>query len=301
MYIMNISNRLGVNNWVTLSLNAQNMDTQFLSGFFWLEKCQELSLKDRDAIEEAFSLACRAHATKIRKDGTPYMNHISDVLWEYIRITRKKYVLADNLIVVILHDVLEDHPEFAPQIEKKFGFLVFQWVESLSKPSSRVITASQKVRTQAILSWRWTQVIQAAVIWLVRQLVIWEYLTPEYMSLKDYIKSLPVNDPEQTESVQFLMKIMRLSPDDFEIKCADRISNLRHLTAVSGNYLIKNLFSTWGYILKAKALGRNDLVCELESGMSALACQLEKKLPTEHAAFFQSFKKIGIGQYWYQW
>ncbi len=54
------------------------------------------------------------------------MNHISDVLWEYIRITRKKYVLADNLIVVILHDVLEDHPEFAPQIEKKFGFLVFQ-------------------------------------------------------------------------------------------------------------------------------------------------------------------------------
>jgi hypothetical protein len=24
-------------------------------------------------------------------------------------------------------------------------------------------------------------------------------------------------------------------------------------------------------------------------------------LPTEHAAFFQSFKKIGIGQYWYQW
>ncbi len=34
MYIMNISNRLGVNNRVTLSQNTQNMDTQFLSEFF---------------------------------------------------------------------------------------------------------------------------------------------------------------------------------------------------------------------------------------------------------------------------
>jgi hypothetical protein len=83
-------------------------------------------------------------------------------------------------------------------------------------------------------------------------LVIWEYLTPEYMSLKDYIKSLPVNDPEQTESVQFLMKIMRLSPDDFEIKCADRISNLRHLTAVSGNYLIKKSLLHMGVYSQGK-------------------------------------------------
>lgn len=40
------------------------------------------------------------------------MNHIDGVIRKYLDITRKNSISASDICTVILHDVIEDHPEF---------------------------------------------------------------------------------------------------------------------------------------------------------------------------------------------
>ena len=77
--------------------------------------------------------------------------------------------------------------------------------------------------------------------------------------------------------------VAELSEDDFEIKCADRIDNLNNLVAVDMTYVKSNIESTEIYILKARALWREDLAVPLEQGMENLK-QKEKVLESATSA-----------------
>ena len=48
--------------------------------------------------------------------GTPYMNHIDGVICMYLDITKKDKISPADLATTILHDVIEDHPEFSEQV-----------------------------------------------------------------------------------------------------------------------------------------------------------------------------------------
>lgn len=64
--------------------------------------------------------------------------------------------------------------------------------------------------------------------------------------------------------------IADLDMDDFQIKTADRLSNLDDLKAVGLPYVLSNLESTDIYMEKAKALWRIDLVEMLEVWLKKL-------------------------------
>lgn len=44
------------------------------------------------------------------------MNHIDGVMRQYLDITKKDTITAADLCTTILHDVIEDHPEFAARV-----------------------------------------------------------------------------------------------------------------------------------------------------------------------------------------
>lgn len=48
------------------------------------------------------------------------MNHIDGVIDSYLQVTKKSKVSHDDLCTVILHDVIEDHPEFSEKVFKMF-------------------------------------------------------------------------------------------------------------------------------------------------------------------------------------
>lgn len=251
-------------------------ENEFLQGIFCHAKCRHLSENDKIKIEEAFSLACEAHAEQTRKSDHPYMDHISEVLWDYLRITRKSYIDRDDIIVVLLHDVLEDHPEFAHKIMEAFGDVVFERVENVSKPSTDVLKASQSERICQIFSWNGYEFIVRSMNRTLSRVIEIVSQTESHIGVFFHMVRISGDFLKDTKNYNFLWKIALLSEDDFEIKCADRMSNLKHLTHVKKDYIIKNLRSTKIYIMKAQALKRYDLVQELEVGMDALRIRGEK-------------------------
>ena len=64
-------------------------------------------------LHKAIKIAEKAHRKQVDKYGAPYIMHVMrDELWEN---TRRK-------IVGILHDVIEDYPEYSYDFLRKKGF-----------------------------------------------------------------------------------------------------------------------------------------------------------------------------------
>lgn len=68
-------------------------------------------------LDKAWEIASEAH--KNDKWGTiPYIRHLSMVLFETFSMVEGEDM--DVFFTAILHDVIEDHPEYSTQIEKDF-------------------------------------------------------------------------------------------------------------------------------------------------------------------------------------
>lgn len=104
---------------------------------------------------------------------------------------------------------------------------------------------------------------------------------PTHLELYGYLWSLYPRMQTNLKNYYFLWKVALLPEKDFEIKCADRMSNLKHLTHVDKKYVEKTLHSTKIYIMKAQALGRYDLVRELDVGIESLELKQEEFMRKE--------------------
>ena len=255
-------------------------NTVFLEEIFWHEKCAHLSPADKEQVTDAYVLTQRAHKNDKRDDEAPYMNHIDGVIRKYLQITNKKSVSAADLCTATLHDAIEDHPEFAAWVLGTFWETIYGRVLWITKPSIGVLNETIGLLARSMLDMRYHA-------WAISR----QYLTDKFISgWKTIMTHHPLRlkvvwlwrqqhlfNEKWLKNYRFLWMVAELSEDDFEIKCADRIDNLNNLTAVDMSYVKGNLESTEVYILKARALWREDLALLLEQGMENLR-QKKKEL-----------------------
>lgn len=197
----------------------------------------------------------------------------------FLEITKKEQVSAADVIVTILHDVIEDHPRYLSHIHEQKWEHICRRVLSISKPWVSVMEAT---------FWYVTQLMLANPLRTINEsYFLKKFVSANVRELQSHtslythlLGMLPLKsvDYDSLKNYQFFWMIASLPEDDFEIKCADRLDNLDDLDGVSGNYIKKNLISTKVYIEKANALGRKDLVKLLEDGLMALKIR-EAKLP----------------------
>ena len=96
-------------------------DNSFLEDIFQHEKCKNLTKSDKEKISIAYDIASRAHKEQKRWDGRAYIEHIKRTVARFLTITQAEYIESDDIIVAILHDTIEDHPEYIPEIREKLS------------------------------------------------------------------------------------------------------------------------------------------------------------------------------------
>lgn len=96
-----------------------------------------------ERIHRAIDLAARAHVDQERKDSDlkiPYVAHVYGVA---LLLARHGFP-EDVVIAGLLHDVLEDSPAFAPEVES-FGEKVIRWVRTVTDPGKHSSGPSEKI------------------------------------------------------------------------------------------------------------------------------------------------------------
>ena len=85
---------------------------------------------------EALDFAAIRHSAQRRKgpDAAPYVNHLIEVASLVANVGRVDD--EDVLIAAVLHDVLEDTPTTATEVEERFGSRVLRFVQALSDDKS---------------------------------------------------------------------------------------------------------------------------------------------------------------------
>jgi len=83
--------------------------------------------------ERAWELARVAHADQVDKDGAPYIDHVRRVV-EKVRGLAPEEMMADAVVVAILHDVVEDSAVTVSALSAAgFGDAVVRAVDSVSR------------------------------------------------------------------------------------------------------------------------------------------------------------------------
>ena len=88
--------------------------------------------EESSRVYEAFLLAAQAHAGITRKSGEPYITHPLEVA----RILADMHLDADAVCAALLHDVLEDTDYSYSDLENRFGKVVADLVEGVTKLES---------------------------------------------------------------------------------------------------------------------------------------------------------------------
>jgi GTP diphosphokinase / guanosine-3',5'-bis(diphosphate) 3'-diphosphatase len=85
---------------------------------------------------EALDFAAIRHSAQRRKgpDAAPYVNHLIEVASLVANVGQVED--EDVLIAAVLHDVLEDTPTTATEVDERFGARVLRFVQALSDDKS---------------------------------------------------------------------------------------------------------------------------------------------------------------------
>ena len=88
-----------------------------------------------DSYLKALNFAAQAHGEQKTQLGLPYVVHLSAVAMELIRALRAEPGHNEELAITcaLLHDVLEDTPVSANEVNREFGPQVCAGIQALSK------------------------------------------------------------------------------------------------------------------------------------------------------------------------
>lgn len=103
-----------------------------------------LSPTEIGAIEEAYEFSRHAHEGQFRKSGEPYISHPLAVAG----ILAGWHLDAQTLTAALLHDVVEDTPATASEIEARFGKAVALLVEGVSKLDKLAFESEQQAQAE---------------------------------------------------------------------------------------------------------------------------------------------------------
>ena len=94
-----------------------------------VDKCGELTQKERDLIEHAYTFSKNAHAGQKRMNGDPYFIHVL----ETARILAGLGMDAPTIAAGLLHDVIEDTQTTEESLEKEFGHDIVFLIKGVTK------------------------------------------------------------------------------------------------------------------------------------------------------------------------
>jgi GTP diphosphokinase / guanosine-3',5'-bis(diphosphate) 3'-diphosphatase len=101
-------------------------------------------------VKEAYRISVEAHKKQQRKSGHAYISHVRSTVagMHTLAPQRDIKLRSDDIIVALLHDALEDHPQYFDEIYNKFGYDITFRVLSLSKPSKGLFEKWKKIIPQ---------------------------------------------------------------------------------------------------------------------------------------------------------
>jgi len=95
-------------------------------------------------LEIAYEFSRSAHEGQFRKSGEPYISHplaVAGILAEW-------HLDAQTLTAALLHDVVEDTPATASEIEQRFGKAVALLVDGVSKLDKLAFESEQQAQAE---------------------------------------------------------------------------------------------------------------------------------------------------------
>ncbi len=204
------------------------------------ETGQYLTPQDQEKIRHAYDLANHAHEGVIRRSGEPYIQHPLEValLLAGMRID------ADGIVSALLHDVVEDTSYSLEDLCDSFGKAVSDIVDGVTKFDA--LAGKPPVSAEA----------ERSVISLVG-----EQPPPSFSA------SLSPADKrrQRTETVRKMLLAMAEDPRVVVLKLADRLHNMRTLSAMSSRQQQNTARETSEiYAPLARRLGMAIVQAELE-------------------------------------
>ncbi len=170
------------------------------------ETAQYLSPRDLEKVQDAFKLANEAHMGVVRRSGEPYIQHPLEValLLADMRID------ADGIASALLHDVVEDTDFTLEDLRSRFGDAVANIVDGVTKfdaAASKPPTPKEKNHSGALE-------------------------TPE--QLEQRLRTVrEFKHRQRSETVRKMLLAMAEDPRVVVLKLADRLHNMRTLSAMN--------------------------------------------------------------------
>lgn len=191
-----------------------------------------LTPEDMEKIQRAYDLANRAHKGALRRSGEPYIQHPLEVAL----LLAEMRIDADGIVSALLHDVVEDTEYSLEDLREQFGPAVAIIVDGVTKFDTLAGTKPAKP-------------------------------TPD--SLDNAAQSAPPSLVDKrrirTETVRKMLLAMAEDPRVVVVKLADRLHNMRTLSAMSSVQQQNTSRETSEiYAPLARRLGMNLVQADLE-------------------------------------
>ncbi len=199
------------------------------------ETQQYLTLQDQEKIRRAYDLSNQAHKGAVRNSGEPYIQHPLEValLLAGMRID------ADGIVSALLHDVVEDTDYSLDDLRTQFGPFVANIVDGVTKFDALADRPKTSLNADS-----------------------------ENEPEGDVVPPLPsIVDKrrERTETVRKMLLAMAEDPRVVVLKLADRLHNMRTLSAMSpAQQQNKSRETSEIYVPLARRLGMYIVQAEIE-------------------------------------
>ncbi|HEY5005321.1 MAG TPA: bifunctional (p)ppGpp synthetase/guanosine-3',5'-bis(diphosphate) 3'-pyrophosphohydrolase [Ktedonobacteraceae bacterium] len=204
------------------------------------ETQQYLTLQDQEKIRRAYDLSNQAHKGAVRRSGEPYIQHPLEValLLAGMRID------ADGIVSALLHDVVEDTDYSLDELRTQFGPFVANIVDGVTKFDALADRSKSEVVTSTSVD---------------------SENEPEGDVAPSPLPSIVDKRRERTETVRKMLLAMAEDPRVVVLKLADRLHNMRTLSAMSPAQQQNKARETGEiYVPLARRLGMSIVQAEIE-------------------------------------
>ncbi len=179
----------------TVSRETKLIPSQITLETLLAEARQYLASQDLEGIQRAYDLANEAHGGAVRRSGEPYIQHPLEVA---LLVARMR-IDADGIIAALLHDVVEDTYHTLDELSALFGPALANIVDGVTKFDA-----------------------------------IAERQSKEHVASPDSPAPSPIDKRRQrTETVRKMLLAMAEDPRVVVLKLADRLHNMRTLSAMN--------------------------------------------------------------------
>ncbi len=113
----------------TMTWGAQVVQSRMTLDDLLAETKLYLTLQDMEKIQQAYNLAKHAHKGAVRRSGEPYIQHPLEVALLLARMR----IDADGIVSALLHDVVEDTEYSLEDLREQFGVAVARIVDGVTK------------------------------------------------------------------------------------------------------------------------------------------------------------------------